>query len=66
VTSNEATNGTGDGNTSEDWSVIDATHVQVRAERSGGGSGRIYTVTVTCQDPSGNQSHASGTVTVPR
>jgi hypothetical protein len=64
VTSNEAVNGTGDGNTSGDWQVTGAHSVQLRAERSGRGSGRIYTVTVTCLDPSGNSSTTSGTVTI--
>ena len=54
VTSNEPVNGTGDGNTSPDWIVIDDHRVQLRAERSGGGDGRIYTITVTCTDPFGN------------
>jgi hypothetical protein len=48
VSSNEPVNGLGDGNTSPDWQVIDATHVRLRAERSGTGTGRIYTITVTC------------------
>ena len=39
--------GTGDGDTSPDWEVIDAHHVLLRAERAGNGSGRIYTITVT-------------------
>lgn len=48
VSSNEPVNGIGDGNTSPDWEVIDAHHVNLRAERSGPGSGRIYTLTLTC------------------
>jgi HYR domain len=43
VTSNEAVNGNGDGNTSPDWIITDD-GVRLRAERSGNGSGRIYTV----------------------
>lgn len=50
VTSNEAVNGSGDGNTSADWQVIDAHHVLLRAERAGNGNGRIYTITVTATD----------------
>jgi uncharacterized repeat protein (TIGR01451 family) len=61
VTSNEAADGTGDGHTSPDWTVIDANHVQLRAERSGRGSGRIYSVALIVSD-SANQS---ATVTVP-
>jgi hypothetical protein len=48
VSSNEPVNGIGDGNTSPDWQVIDAHHVLLRAERSGPGSGRIYTLDITC------------------
>ncbi|MFC3798244.1 Ig-like domain-containing protein [Cohnella sp. GCM10012308] len=38
----------------------------VRAEKSGGGKARIYTVTYTVTDRAGNQASASATVTVPR
>jgi 6-phosphogluconolactonase (cycloisomerase 2 family) len=48
VSSNEPINGIGDGNTSPDWEVVDAHHVFLRAERSGNGPGRIYTITITC------------------
>ena len=64
VTSNEAVNGTGDGNTSPDWVVIDDHNVQVRAERNGNGEGRIYTITTTCHDQYGNTSAKTTTVTV--
>ena len=64
VSSNESVNGTGDGNTSPDWTVVDNHHVQLRAERSGNGSGRIYTITVTCTDTHGNKSVRTGTVLV--
>ena len=40
VSSNEAVDGTGDGDTSPDWVIVDAHHVQLRAERSGDGSGQ--------------------------
>jgi endonuclease G len=66
VSSNEPPNGTGDGNTTTDWIVIDAHHVQLRAERAGGGSGRIYTLTVTCADASGHSSSNATTVIVPK
>ncbi len=65
VTSNEPINGTGDGNTSPDWIILDANHVQLRAERAGTGNGRIYTITITCIDSGGNSSHQSVTVSVP-
>jgi len=65
VSSNEPINGTGDGNTSPDWQVVDAHHVMLRAERSGNGIGRIYTVMITCSDNKGNTSTSTVTVTVP-
>ncbi|MDQ6610684.1 MAG: T9SS type A sorting domain-containing protein, partial [Bacteroidota bacterium] len=64
VTSNEPVNGQGDGNTAVDWIVIDDHHVKLRAERSGGGDGRIYTITATCTDAHGNSGSNSTTVTV--
>jgi hypothetical protein len=64
VTSNEALNATGDGNTATDWQVLDPTHVQLRAERSGRGAGRVYTVTVTCTDATGNVATRSATAVV--
>ena len=64
VTSNEPINGTGDGDTSPDWIIIDPHHVQLRAERSSTGNGRIYTVTITCTDASGNVSTQTVNVVV--
>ena len=64
VASNEAANGTGDGNTAIDWMVIDAHRVQLRAERAGGGTGRVYTITIRCADATGNATSATGTVSV--
>ena len=64
VDSNEGLNGPGDGNTLQDWLVISPTLVQLRAERSGRGSGRIYTITVTCIDPAGNAASARTAVTI--
>jgi predicted extracellular nuclease len=64
VTSNEPTDGRGDGHTATDWQVVDAHAVLLRAERSGRGSGRIYTLTVSCTDASGNTSSATATVSV--
>ena len=63
VSSNEPVNGGGDGDTSPDWQVIDAHHVQLRAERSGGGNGRVYTTTITCSNDT-NELSATKTVTV--
>ena len=65
VTSNEPTNGSGDGDTSPDWEVVNNHLVRLRAERSGGGSGRIYTVTIGATDAAGQTTQSSVTITVP-
>jgi photosystem II stability/assembly factor-like uncharacterized protein len=64
VTSNEPVNGTGDGDTSPDWEIVDAHHVRLRAERAATGSGRIYTITVTCTDAAGHRTTETTTVVV--
>jgi len=73
VTSNEPdnANGIGDGNTTDDIVIVVNTNVigdnftfNVRAERAGNGSGRIYTITYRATDASGNSAQASATVTV--
>jgi hypothetical protein len=66
VTSNEPINGTGDGDMAPDWEIVDAHHVRLRAERAGTGSGRIYTIMITCVDATGNSSSRSVTVNVPK
>lgn len=65
VTSNQPDNGTGDGNTTGDWKVIDDHHIMLRAERAGNGGDRIYTIWVTCTDQYGNSASKSTTVVVP-
>jgi Subtilase family/HYR domain len=65
VTSNEPVNGKGDGNTAPDWQITGDLTVDLRAERSGAGNGRVYTITVRCTDDSGNSSMKSMNVTVP-
>jgi hypothetical protein len=69
VTSNEPDNGLGDGDTSGDIAGAslgtDDRSVQVRAERSGTGTGRVYTFVYRVTDSSGNSTDATATVTVP-
>ena len=65
ITSNEPDNGLGDGNTVNDIIIINDFTFMLRAERSGKGSGRIYTVTYKATDASGNYVIASVTVEVP-
>lgn len=50
VTSNESDNGTGDGNTSPDWVITGDHTLKLRAERSGNGGSRVYTVTIRTGD----------------
>ena len=38
---------------------------KLRAERAGGGDGRVYTIVYTASDGSGNTAVAVATVTVP-
>jgi hypothetical protein len=66
VSSNERTDGRGDGHTATDWQVLDGHTVLLRAERSGTGTRRIYTVTVSCTDGSGNAASGAATVSVSR
>jgi hypothetical protein len=65
ITSDEAENGNGDGNTLNDI-VIGASckTAQLRAERAGGGDGRVYSITFKVKDSAGNFATATTTVTV--
>ena len=66
VTSNEAVDGLGDGDTSPDWEVVSNHLVRLRAERSGTGNGREYTIAVTATDAAGNTTTQSVVVKVPK
>lgn len=65
VSSNEPINGTGDGDTSPDWIIVDDHHVKLRAERAGTGNGRIYTITITATSLVGISSTSTVEVKVP-
>jgi|GEM_PF-1784339 len=65
VTSSEPEDGSGDGHTAPDWKITGDLTVNLRAERSGGGDGRIYTIKVECTDASGNTAAGTTEVTVP-
>ena len=65
VESNEPVNDIGDGNTAPDWIILSNTKVKLRAERAGPLTGRIYTISVTCTDQTGNAVVKKTTVTVP-
>ena len=65
VSTNEPENGLGDGDTAPDWEITGDLTVNLRAEHSGNGSGRVYTITVGCTDNAGNSSDRQVTVIVP-
>lgn len=65
VASNEPVDALGDGNSEPDWLITGDLAVELRAERSGQGIGRIYTITVRCTDDSGNASARDVQVLVP-
>lgn len=69
ITSNESTNGRGDGHTKEDirgasFGTPDLCF-DLRAERSGNGDGRIYEIVYTASDGSGNAVYDTVEVRVP-
>ena len=71
VSSNEPEDGLGDGDMTPDWTepVINQDTgeitLQLRAERSGSGDGRVYTITITATDDSGNSSTTDVEIIVP-
>jgi PKD repeat protein len=64
VTSNEPDNGIGDGNTGNDFVIMNDFAFNIREERAGTGTGRIYTITYKATDASGNYATTSVTVTI--
>jgi hypothetical protein len=67
VQSSEPVNGLGDGDTAPDWQITGNHTVSLRAERSGTGPGRVYTITLQATDAAGNVSMPKTvTVTVPK
>jgi len=65
VVSNEPVDGTGDGDTAPDWSITGGLTVNLRAERSGRGQGRVYGIGLTCSDASGRSTAGVVEVRVP-
>jgi Chondroitinase B/HYR domain len=65
VSSSETANGPGDGNTDSDWQVTGDMTVALRAERAGGGDGRLYAIGIEGRDAAGNVRTATVTVGVP-
>jgi hypothetical protein len=66
VTSDEAENGDDDGDTINDIVIDnDCKTIQLRAERSGNGNGRVYSITLRVGDSSGNVTRVNYKVFVP-
>jgi hypothetical protein len=65
VISNEPDDGSDDGNTADDILIDPNGSISLMAERSGAGTGRIYTITFQAVDDSNNSADSSATVIVP-
>jgi predicted extracellular nuclease len=65
VTSNEPDNADDDGDTVNDIVILDDFNFKLRAERSGIGTGRIYTITYLLTNTCGATTTVTVTVTVP-
>lgn len=65
VSQDEPVNGTGDGDTSPDAILGTGANLQVRAERSGSGDGRVYRITFQAADGKGGTCNTTVTVGVP-
>ena len=65
VISNEPDDSTGDGKTINDIVIIDNDSIQLRAERTGNGSDRVYTITYQATNSCGATTTATALVTVP-
>jgi probable HAF family extracellular repeat protein len=66
VVSSEPDNGLGDGDTPDDVVLAGPLSVMLRAERSGTGTGRVYSIEVSCVDGAGNATTATAEVVVPK
>jgi len=65
VSSNEPLTGTGCGDIAPDWIIVNNHHLKLRAERSGHGNGRIYSICINTKDAAGNIATKKINVTVP-
>ncbi len=65
VRSDEPENGNGDGNTMDDIVVDCPNTVSLRAERAGGGNGRVYTIVYRIVDDAGEPTDVEAQVIVP-
>ena len=65
IMQDEPTNGTGDGDTCPDAQGVGTATAKVRAERSGNGDGRVYTIFFSASDGRGGSCQSSVKVCVP-
>jgi hypothetical protein len=66
VTCNEPIIAPGPGVKNPDWQYTsNPLVILLKADRLGSGSGRVYTIHLTCTDPSGNVAQGTVVVTVP-
>ena len=67
ITSDEAENGPGSGNTLNDIIIAsDCKSARMRAEREGGGDGRVYTIYFKVTDAAGNSTVKTAKTYVPK
>ena len=66
IRQDEPTNATGDGDTCPDAQGVGTATAQLRAERSGAGNGRMYTIYFSATDEKGGASQGSVKVSVLR
>lgn len=64
VTSGEPDNGLGVGDTAGDFEITGDLTVNLRAERSGKGTARTYTITAEAADAAGNKTQKTTNVSV--
>ena len=65
ITQDEPVNDESDGDTPPDGDGVSTDTAQVRAERSGGGNGRMYEISFTTSDDQGGECEGSVQVCVP-
>ena len=65
IQSSETVNAPGSGHTAPDWLIAGPHRALLRAERSGRGPGRVYTINIVVSDLSGNTANGTVQVTAP-
>ena len=65
IRQDEPTSGVGDGDTCPDGAGVGSATAQLRAERSGTGDGRVYTIFFTAQNSRAGKSRGTVQVCVP-